>query len=84
MTIRKFKTPAIVHGQEPHKVTYHAAVYWVADWEEFQARVYINNRELVPSRYHTNDFEDACNTARDMAQRVAAQGLADMMKGKPQ
>ncbi len=43
-----------------------------ADWQEWQARVYVNRKEYKPASYHTNDREDANTTAFTMVASMKA------------
>ncbi|WP_338807255.1 hypothetical protein V8U11_11045 [Pseudomonas chlororaphis] len=41
-------------------------VYRDSEWGEYQVRLYIQGSLLKEANYHTDDKDDACNTARSM------------------
>ena len=45
------------------------------EWEEFVAKVWINDKRYEPADYHTNDREDAINTCKKMVNNKARVGL---------
>ena len=43
-----------------------AIIKWSDEWEEYQVWFYIENKFQKEATYHTDDLEDASNTAKVM------------------
>lgn len=48
-------------------------VYWDAGNKEYTCRLFVDGKENVNASYFTDEFEDAKNTAKDMARRANTQ-----------